>query len=452
MKKIIQLACIGIILFAASCKDQSNEINPLLFLQQCQGESSLTVTATYTGSTTLTGTPVGTGKMYVYLYRSLGLTTRDPAPVYRGSTTDPIVSGGLSSITINGICDGDYYVLVFFDLNGGDNENKANQTDPYVLYTNTPYTTSASKVNISGDVTLSGITFTDANVLLAQSYFMSTTTYTVTVNATYTGTAALPESEASKRIYVYLYNTSTPGTSTTNPALPINSASTTAEITPGTEYTIPVNGVLAGSYYALVFYDSVKGTATDSENDPYTFFAGTPYGANAQQFIVVNADMTLPDISFGDTSVLQTDAAYLTTAESGTLSVSATYNGPIPPDDANRGTMNICVYLYSVLGTGTRNQYMPIYTGVSGSPVTTTGGTATIDVADIIPGSYYVLVFYDYRTGTNIDGRYDRYILYNGVGYTSTASTLTINSGANPLSVTFDGYWQLQSGSLFVTP
>ena len=80
MKKIIQLACIGIILMAVSCnKDQSNEINPasILGMLSLIGESSLTVKVTYSGPLTVDTSPgkAGTQRIYVQLYRSLGATT-----------------------------------------------------------------------------------------------------------------------------------------------------------------------------------------------------------------------------------------------------------------------------------------------------------------------------------------------------------------------------------------
>lgn len=136
MKKLLFLLLIGIMLSVPSCKKDSdkNEINPLALLALL-GNSSLTVTATYTGDAATDGT----GRMFVYLYKSLGTTTRDPEPAYKRSTRggDFAEIGAAQTITIDHIRGGEYYVLVFYDYHTGGNDD--NQTDRYILYSGTAY-------------------------------------------------------------------------------------------------------------------------------------------------------------------------------------------------------------------------------------------------------------------------------------------------------------------------
>ena len=146
MRKIIQLACLGIILLLLSCNidSQSNEFNPLVLLSK-YGSSSLTVHATYNGDPATDGS----GKMYVYLFDELGTTSRDP--IYKESTDAAVTIGEEVAIKVDHIRDGNYYVLVFYDYKGGDNND--NQTDRYVLYGlsgNTAFTSVASTYSVAG--------------------------------------------------------------------------------------------------------------------------------------------------------------------------------------------------------------------------------------------------------------------------------------------------------------
>jgi|GEM_PF-1159882 len=441
MKKIIQLLCIGIILFMISCKkDTGNEINPLAFLSFL-GDSTLTVTATYNGTAAEVG---ASGKIYVYLYSSLGITTRDPAPVYTGSTDAAVTIGSPATITIPRIVAGEYYVFAFYDYHTGDNPD--NQTDRYVLYSGTAYTSGASKVTISGETNLDMGTFGDTNVLAASSAFMTTTTYTVTVPVTYTGTISTDD-YATKMLYVYLY--STLGATTRTPALPVRTGISLAVASSGVQQNIAVSNVVPGNYYVLAFYDASAGANPDSVTDPYAFFVNTQYTANAQK-VVISGDTTLPAMDIGETNVLQSGGAYLTPSSTYTLTVNAAYTGTRPDD-----TRTMYVYLYSVLGTATRNQYLPIYTGVS-SAVSSTSPYA-ITVSSVIPGSYYVLVFYNYNSsGANPDNQNDRYRLYDnavpaGTRCRSEADSFTVSSDGSISDISIDKTYYLRSGAAYET-
>lgn len=450
MKKIIQLLCIVIIIVVAGCNEENtkNEINPLALLslfftnQSLIGNSSLTVTATYTG--TAKTELEASGKIYVYLYRTLGARTRDPKPLYRGSTNSAVAIGTPATITLNRIRDGEYYMLVFYDFHGGDNPD--NQTDRYTLYNDTGYTSGAQKVIVSGNTVIGDvISFGDTYKLDTESFYATGSTYTLTVKATYTGVESA-DPTATKYMYVYLYGAL--GTDTQNP---IRTGTSSTPVVSGNEQTITVNNVPPGKYYALVFYDSSFGTAVDSAGDPYIFFTATPYPGNATKF-VMNGDLTLPSISFVDTNTLQADNAYMTPASTYTLTVNAAYTGTLHTPDP---TTSIHVYLYSLLGTGTRNSYLPIYTGVS-SAVTSTDPYA-ITINNVIPGNYYVLVFYNYShtdTSANNDSKDDRYRLYDNVVPAGTrcrgeADQLTISGPTDLSNISIDNTIYLRSSAAY---
>lgn len=133
------------------------------------------------------------------------------------------------------------------------------------------------------------------------------------------------------------------------------------------------------------------------------------------------------------------------TGGNSTLTVTATYNGAAASD----GTGKLYVYLYNALGTGTRNQYLPVYTGSTAGAVTI-GNATDITLTDLLPGDYYVLVFFDYRSGSNADNASDRYIFYNNVGSTATATKLTISGNTTVTGILFDNTFILQSGSLYM--
>lgn len=428
MKKIIQILFAGILLLSISCKEDSDkdEVNPLAFLAFL-GNSSLTVTATYSGSEITGIDPAdGTGKIFVYLYRNLGTDTRDPEPAYKGSTENAVTLDTPANVTINNIIAGSYYVLVFYDYAGGG-KNDDNFNDRYVLYQGTAYTSGASKFTISGDTNLDIGTFGDDNILGDGSVFMSTATYNLTVPVTYTGT--LGEASATRLMYVYLYNTL--GTSTRNPALPVKTGVSSAVAASGVQQNITVADVVPGNYYVLVFYDSVKGANIDSEGDPYVFFVNTPYAGNAQQIVMPAADTTLPDVSFGASNTLQADGAYQAAPSTlSTLTVTAQYTGTIADD----GTGKIFVYLYSVLGNGTRDKYFPIYTGSTAAAVALSTDTDIV-IDNIIPGSYYMVLFYDFKLqSSNDDGKNDRYELYDNCSLVSEADTFLIDEVAETLT------------------
>jgi len=157
MKKIFLFICIGIISFTISCKKESgeNDINPLALLAFV-GSSTLTVHATYNGDEAVEVD--ATKRIYVFLYDQVPTNTRDVEARYTGSTETAVTVGAEATITINNIIDGDYYVLIFYDYDFGDNY-LANQYDRYELYNNVELPGDATTLTISGDTDLPGIVF-----------------------------------------------------------------------------------------------------------------------------------------------------------------------------------------------------------------------------------------------------------------------------------------------------
>ncbi len=444
MKKlmIFLILASGFIITGCNKDGQSNEFNPMSLLFN-YGTASLTVNATYTGP--MDGD--GSGKIFVYLYSSLGTSTRDPEPIYRGSTDAAVTSGSEATIRIDNIKDGSYNMLLFYDYDFGNNHDD-NYGDFYTLYNGTAYTTGTAKITVAGNTVLDDISFTNANVLGDGSVYATTATYNVSIDATYIS-AVSGDAGATKKLYLYLYNTL--GTSTANPALPVKMGESAGIAVQNIAQTITASDIAPGNYYALVFYDARKGdeTTVDGQDDPYLFFSNTPYKSNAQQFVVsiTNGNVTLPAVSFGDANVLQANGVYKTPAALSTLTVTAQYANAVSADLA--ATRKIWVYMYSVLGNGTRDKYLPIYTGAT-SDVVVEDTDADIVIDNIVPGTYYLVFIYDSKKqNDNIDGKTDKYELYDNFSLVGDADAFLIDDATETIAgVVITSSWQLGSDSL----
>jgi len=104
------------------------------------------------------------------------------------------------------------------------------------------------------------------------------------------------------------------------------------------------------------------------------------------------------------------------------------------PDDSVGDRVNF-VYLFSELGEKS-NSTPVLYNGNSDE------NNSTITISDIEEGAYYIVAFYDYKTGgvqTNVLNRYDRYAVYtdsdpldgtlNSTLYADKASKIEIKKG-----------------------
>lgn len=431
MKNVLRFVCIGIVLILIGCNKDggSNEFNPLAILAK-MGTSSLTVHATYYGDTALESG--STGKIFVYLFDTIGTTSRDP--LYSASTNAAITKGVESTITVNHIKNGNYYVLVFFDCDYGESNND-NQNDKYILYSssgNTAFASVATTYTVSGDTVLDGISFGNMYTLQGQSKYI-TTTASLNVDVTYSGTAA---TTGTGRLFIYLYEALGNDTRT---QLPLRTGSTTSAATSG---TITIDNIVPGNYYVVAFFDySDDGSGFfDSQDDRYVLYNNQQFTGSAIAYSIAAGSNTLSGgMTFGDSYTLQSGSSYMKAPV--TLTVKATYTGTV----ASTGTGNMYVYLYSALSRGTR---LGGSLGKTGSVAATVGDEATITIADVDQGDYYMLIFYDYASGSNPDSATDRYILYNGAQYPADADKISLTADAEYSGITFGNDYTFQTNVL----
>ena len=372
----------------------------------------------------------GAGYAYVYMYDSApGTNTSTPSPAYGGVTADKVLSGNTADVSISGVLGGNYYVLAFYDADGS---GTATAGDPYILYSSKSYPADAAMQAVAATGSLATMMVSDAPALQAGSAY--TTANTLTIPVRYTGLAG---TTGNKKIHVSLY--SSLGANTASPAY---TGSTVGPVTPGADATVSIPGIASGTYKMLVFYDynSTAAGTTGIAGDRYVLYndtgAHTGYTDGSVSDVSITADTTIPSrVIFGNTYQLQTGGAYMDSTKA-YLTVYATYNGTAPT--ATIGSKDIYVYLYTSLGATTRT-YTPPYTANTGlAPTGVVIGTEyAIAVNGITPGPYYVLSFYDYRSGGSYaDNQTDRYILYNGVHCIASASTLTLSSGVGYQEIT----------------
>jgi hypothetical protein len=107
-----------------------------------------------------------------------------------------------------------------------------------------------------------------------------------------------------------------------------------------------------------------------------------------------------------------------------TLTVNVTYTGTTV---GGSSTLYIYAYLYNVRPTYTRSPVC-VYSGRTSGPVNDST-QQTITISGIWSGDYYLMVFYDYKSGDNADNKGDFYTLYNGTtgGTVCIAQATTVN-------------------------
>ncbi len=84
-----------------------------------------------------------------------------------------------------------------------------------------------------------------------------------------------------------------------------------------------------------------------------------------------------------------------------------------PIESAAIGNKHVYVYLYNALGESSKTTAV-LYNGESKD---TSSAKRTVKVYNVVPGTYYVIAFYNYAFGdkvTNRLNRYDRYAIYDG--------------------------------------
>ncbi len=142
--------------------------------------------------------------------------------------------------------------------------------------------------------------------------------------------------------------------------------------------------------------------------------------------------------------------------ETGVITVKATYTGTAA-DATAPGSKKIYVYLYKTLSANAQDASAPDYS-LSTDAAVAIGVESTITIADIAPGEYSVVVFYDYKThNLNIAGKDDRYVIYDAgdtVNYTtnivSEADKISVgNDSSDTITVTFGDDYKLDSDGAF---
>jgi hypothetical protein len=437
MKKFINSLCavILIVTFSAtgcflSSGDDENKTpaSPV-------GNGTLEVKATYNGSVQDISKP-GTKKIYVYVFSTLD--TAQSTRVYEASTDAAATLSVEYTITISSMAAGSYYVLAFYDYKQ-HNDNVAGKDDRYILYNNTPYSANASTVAISdgNTTTLNGISFGDSYSFGDKGSFMSMTipAGTLEITATYTGVTG---GSGTGNIYACVF--SSLGSTAQSPLY----QGSTSALAPG---VITISNIPTGNYYVVLFYDYAdNGGDIAGEGDPYAIYNSAQYIEEADQVAIGENTTAQISQSFSESNTLALNGAYKVNPGSGTLEVKATYNGTAKEATASG---KIYVYLYSSLANA---QTTPLYSASTDSEAVV-GDEYTLTVSDVAAGSYYVLVFYDYRLhASNVAGRYDRYELYNNTGSMSGASQVVITDSTTTslAGISFDNTWQFGSDGAYL--
>ena len=259
------------------------------------------------------------------------------------------------------------------------------------------------------------------------------TTGTITVKATYTGAAA---TTGDGKVYVYLYKTLGSNAQTA----PDYQGSIAA--TSGTECTITIPNIAPDTYYAVVFYDSINDAGYKaSADDPYMIYNSPRFTADAKALTVSAGSSETLTVAFTDIYELGAGGVFNIPS----IVVKTKYNGTLTTETGNDNIGKIHVYIYSSWPANA--QVLPAYSGKSQSVVADSTTQNVIAIGDIPSGSYYVLVFYDYKIhASNLAGNTDRYIIYNSNDTTyytgniaSEATTLSLSS-VSTQTLIFDFY------------
>jgi len=155
----------------------------------------------------------------------------------------------------------------------------------------------------------------------------------------------------------------------------------------------------------------------------------TPYRQEVsvmKKFYSLVIAMTL---AFSVSCFLQDDEDEAAPVGSGTVTVKATYTGTIKGDvvGVSDGTGKVFVYFFNTLTTADAG----IVYSASTAAAVSLNVEETISKSGIAPGTYYVLVFYDYKAGAKDVNQTDRYELYNNHNCAADASTITVGENSS---------------------
>ncbi len=158
-------------------------------------------------------------------------------------------------------------------------------------------------------------------------------------------------------------------------------------------------------------------------------------------------------LAFSVSCFLQEEEDEATPVGSGTVSVTLKYIGDTPTfgtviagDGGELGTGENYIYLYSTVGLKS-NEPVPVH----GNSSNDNTGTTAITINNIVPGSYYLAVCYDYRSasGEPALSKQNPYEFYDGgIGtpYVEDAVKVVIENGkTKSLSIELDDTWILPS-------
>jgi len=426
----VLLTCLLVTFFITGCFDGGGDDKT-----NDSGSGKITIKATYNGS--LGTDPEATKKIYVYLYKELQDSAKDETnPDYQGSSTEVTSAGDTKTITIEDIAPGDYYIVVFYDYKH-HNKNIAGNTDRYVIYESTQYISDATPVEIEedSDETIT-LTFDDNFTIQSDGLFM-VKPGTVKVNIGYTGAEG---DTGDKKLYVYLYTSLSDAQET-----PVYQGSTSSAVaTDGTVNTITINDVAPGDYYLLAFYDySDNGSFKAGEGDKYILYNNAQYKSESSTLTVLTEQSKSVAISLTDAYSLQGNGAFMLDSSKGILSVNVTFTGT----ESTAATDKIYLFIFNSAPSKANSA---AYASASTSSTIEKNTPYTLSITDIDPGNYYVMVLYDFASGTNIANQTDLYEFYeNATKPTSSTLVAVTAGGTKALTISFDDSIVVQSSAAF---
>ena len=159
---------------------------------------------------------------------------------------------------------------------------------------------------------------------------------------------------------------------------------------------VTVSNVAPGTYYVVAFYDyKDNGTYKGGEGDKYTIYNSTQLTTGASIVTVASDQSQTLAMSLTDAYSFNASGAYISDPTAGTVIVKSIYNGAAA-DATTPGTKKIYVYLYETWPPANA-QVLPKYSGVCSVEVANSTTVYETTVVGVAPGSYYVVVIYDYR-------------------------------------------------------
>lgn len=262
---------------------------------------TITVKATYNGDVE-DATQPGTHKIYVYLYKTLSNAQAEPD--YKSCTSTGATVGVESTITVNNIAPGNYYVVIFYDYKA-HNTYEAGKDDRYIISDSARYPSDADPVTVSeGSSDILNVSFgNDYTLNSSGTYDVGT----ITVKATYNGDVEDATQPGTHKIYVYLYKALT----LTAQDIPDYKTCTESGVTVGVESTITISNIIPDNYYVVVFYDyKAHNTYEAGKDDRYIIYNAAQFTSDADAVTVGEGTAGTLTMSFDNSYTLNSSGAY----------------------------------------------------------------------------------------------------------------------------------------------